>query len=85
MHAWICENPTGVDDLLWKELPTPEPGPGEVRLAVRAASLNFRSAALLEADMMLALSIADAIQPAGCVMVPDAGDNAVSVMTAAAA
>ena len=41
MHAWICENPTGVDDLLWKELPTPEPGPGEVRLAVRAASLNF--------------------------------------------
>jgi NADPH2:quinone reductase len=41
MHAWICENPTGVDDLRWKELPTPEPRPGEVRLAVRAASLNF--------------------------------------------
>jgi NADPH2:quinone reductase len=41
MHAWICENPTGVDDLQWKEVPTPEPGPGEVRLAVRAASLNF--------------------------------------------
>jgi NADPH2:quinone reductase len=41
MHAWICENPTGVDALQWKELPTPEPGPGEVRLAVRAASLNF--------------------------------------------
>ena len=41
MHAWICENPTGVDDLRWKEVPTPEPGPGEVRLAVRAASLNF--------------------------------------------
>lgn len=41
MHAWICENPTGVDALQWKEVPTPEPGPGEVRLAVRAASLNF--------------------------------------------
>ena len=41
MHAWICENPTGVDDLVWKEVPTPELGPGEVRLAVRAASLNF--------------------------------------------
>jgi NADPH2:quinone reductase len=41
MHAWICENPTGVDALQWKELPTPVPGPGEVRLAVRAASLNF--------------------------------------------
>ena len=41
MHAWICETPTGVDDLQWKEVPTPDPGPGEVRLAVRAASLNF--------------------------------------------
>jgi NADPH2:quinone reductase len=41
MHAWICENPTGVDALQWKEVPTAEPGPGEVRLAVRAASLNF--------------------------------------------
>ncbi|MBI5255287.1 MAG: NADPH:quinone oxidoreductase family protein [Burkholderiales bacterium] len=41
MHAWICENPIGVDALQWKEVPTPEPGPGEVRLAVRAASLNF--------------------------------------------
>ena len=26
MHAWLCENPTGVDALQWKELPTPEPG-----------------------------------------------------------
>jgi NADPH2:quinone reductase len=41
MHAWLCENPIGVDALQWKELPTPEPGPGQVRVAVRAASLNF--------------------------------------------
>lgn len=41
MHAWICETPTGPDALLWKELPTPEPRPGEVRVAIRAASLNF--------------------------------------------
>ena len=41
MHAWLCENPTGVDALQWKELPTPEPKPGEVRIAIRAASLNF--------------------------------------------
>ena len=33
--------PTGVDALHWKELPTPEPGPGEVRVAIKAASLNF--------------------------------------------
>ncbi len=41
MHAWLCENPVGVDALQWKELPTPEPGCGEVRLRIEAASLNF--------------------------------------------
>jgi len=41
MHAWLCENPTGVEALQWKELPTPEPKAGEVRIAIRAASLNF--------------------------------------------
>lgn len=41
MHAWLCENPVGVDALTWKELPTPEPGKGEVRIRIQAASLNF--------------------------------------------
>ena len=41
MQAWICDNPIGVDALQWKDLPTPQPGAGEVRLAIRAASLNF--------------------------------------------
>jgi NADPH2:quinone reductase len=41
MHAWLCENPVGVEALAWKELPTPEPKAGEVRIAVHAASLNF--------------------------------------------
>jgi NADPH2:quinone reductase len=41
MHAWLCENPVGVEALVWKELPTPEPQAGEVRVAIRAASLNF--------------------------------------------
>jgi NADPH2:quinone reductase len=41
MHAWLCENPIGVDALVWKELPTPEPKADEVRVAIRAASLNF--------------------------------------------
>ena len=41
MHAWLCSNPTGVDALEWKELPTPQPGPGQVRVAIKAASLNF--------------------------------------------
>src|SRR5438067_11816864 len=41
MHAWLCENPVGVDALQWKELPTPQPKPGEVLVAIKAASLNF--------------------------------------------
>ena len=41
MHAWLCETLDGADALQWRELPTPEPQAGEVRIAVRAASLNF--------------------------------------------
>ena len=41
MHAWLCENPTGVDALTWKELPTPQPKAGEVLIEIRASSLNF--------------------------------------------
>ena len=41
MHAWLCENPVGVDALTWKELPTPQPGAGEVLIAIKAARLNF--------------------------------------------
>ena len=41
MHAWLCENPTGADALRWSDLPTPDPKPGEVRVAIHAASLNF--------------------------------------------
>jgi NADPH2:quinone reductase len=41
MQAWLCENPIGVDALQWKTLDTPVPGPNEVLIAVKAASLNF--------------------------------------------
>lgn len=41
MHAWLCDNPIGPKALKWTELPTPEPQAGEVRVAVRCASLNF--------------------------------------------
>ena len=41
MHAWLCENPVGVDALTWKELPTPAPKAGEVLIEIKAASLNF--------------------------------------------
>jgi NADPH2:quinone reductase len=41
MQAWLCETPTGYQDLAWKDMPTPEPGPGQVRVRLQAASLNF--------------------------------------------
>ncbi len=41
MHAWLCENPVGVQALEWKEMPTPTPGAGEVLVQIKAASLNF--------------------------------------------
>ena len=48
MHSWICDNPVGPDALTWKELPTAEPGAGEVRVAIRAASLNFPDLLLVQ-------------------------------------
>lgn len=41
MHGWLCENPVGVESLAWKPLTLGEPGPGQVLIAVKAASLNF--------------------------------------------
>mgnify|MGYP001493728850 CR=1 FL=1 len=41
MQAWLCETLGGAEALRWADMPTPEPGAGEVRIAIRAASLNF--------------------------------------------
>ena len=41
MHAWLCENPVGVEALNWKEIPTPSPQKGQVLVRIEAASLNF--------------------------------------------
>ncbi|UFS56469.1 NADPH:quinone oxidoreductase family protein [Comamonadaceae bacterium M7527] len=41
MHAWQCDNPTGVESLVWTELPDPQPNDDEVVVAIAAASLNF--------------------------------------------
>ncbi|HXP74563.1 MAG TPA: NAD(P)-dependent alcohol dehydrogenase [Stellaceae bacterium] len=41
MKAAVIERP-GLDNLKIEELPMPEPGPGEVLVRLRAASLNYR-------------------------------------------
>ena len=48
MHAWLCENPTGIDALSWTELPTPQPKAGEVLIEIKAASLNFPDILILQ-------------------------------------
>ena len=41
MHAWFCDRLDGPESLQWREAPTPTPAAGEVRIRIRAASLNF--------------------------------------------
>ena len=48
MEGWRCETLTGAADLRWGPLPRTEPGPGEVRVKVAAASLNFPDLLVVE-------------------------------------
>jgi NADPH2:quinone reductase len=48
MKAWLCETLEGIGAMHWREMPTPEPQPGEVRVAVHAASLNFPDLLIVE-------------------------------------
>ena len=48
MHAWLCENPTGIDALTWKELPTPQAQADQVLIEIKAASLNFPDALIVQ-------------------------------------
>lgn len=47
MKAMVMET-LGVDNLRMKDLPDPRPGPGEVLVRLRAASLNFRDVLALQ-------------------------------------
>ncbi len=40
MHAIVIDAPGGPEVLRWREVPTPEPGRGEVRVRVRATAVN---------------------------------------------
>lgn len=48
MKAWLCETLDGIGAMRQHELPTPEPKAGEVRIAVKAASLNFPDLLIVE-------------------------------------
>jgi NADPH2:quinone reductase len=48
MKAWLCETLDGIGAMRFQDLPTPEPGPKEVRVAIEAASLNFPDLLIVE-------------------------------------
>ncbi|MFP5399954.1 MAG: NADPH:quinone oxidoreductase family protein [Gammaproteobacteria bacterium] len=48
MQGWLCETLDGVDALQWREMPTPQPQAGQVRVAIHAASLNFPDLLIVE-------------------------------------
>lgn len=48
MRKWVLEpGKVGLDALVLREEPIPEPGPGQVRVRVNAASLNYRDQIIL--------------------------------------
>lgn len=48
MRAWQIMSDGGVDALHLAEVATPEPGPGEVRVRMRASSINYRDLTTIE-------------------------------------
>lgn len=54
MKAWTCEQPNGPQALLWKDLPTPPPAPGEVRVTIDSASLNFPDLLMVQGKYQVA-------------------------------
>jgi NADPH:quinone reductase len=48
MKAWLCETLEGIGAMRWQDAPTPEPQAGQVRIAVRCASLNFPDLLIVE-------------------------------------
>ena len=48
MQAWLCETLDGIGAMRWQTVATPEPAAGQVRIAVKAASLNFPDLLIVE-------------------------------------
>lgn len=48
MRALMCEHHGPPEELVFRDMPSPEPGPGEVRLRVKAASVNFPDGLIIQ-------------------------------------
>jgi NADPH2:quinone reductase len=87
MHAWLCVSLDGPAALQWTELPTPEPGAGEVRIAIEAASLNFPDLLIVEGKYQFkpALPFVPGAEFAGTIEAVGAGVQHLQVGDAVAA
>lgn len=48
MQAWMCKQFEGVDSLVWQDVELAAPGKGDVRIAIKACSLNFPDLLLVQ-------------------------------------
>ena len=48
MRTWEAQNEWGIDHLKLVDRPSPRPGPGEIVVRMRAASLNYRDLLTVE-------------------------------------
>jgi zinc-binding alcohol dehydrogenase/oxidoreductase len=55
MKAIVLREPGGAEQLRLEEVPTPEPGPGEILVALRAAALNRRDILIRSRSQMAAM------------------------------
>jgi len=69
MKAIICRELGGPDALALGDLPVPKPGPGEVRIAVHAAGVNFADTLMIQGKYQVkpALPFAPGMEAAGVV------------------
>lgn len=57
MRVWVLRDGFGIDNLRMTEHPAPDPGPGQVLVAMRAASINYRDLSVAKGLMPLPLPL----------------------------
>ena len=79
MRRWVVEpGRRGIDALAIKESPTPEPGRDEVRVAVRAVSVNYRDQIVLNGDYGQAVQRDTVVASDGAGVVDAVGEGVTS-------
>ncbi len=48
MKALLSETPGGPETLVLRDMPDPEPGPGQLRVLIRAAAINYPDVLIIE-------------------------------------